>query len=159
VRRRHVDLAELVDEPWMLPPVDTDVSPCIEEKFRANGLEMPRASVLCSSMHMNHALLASGRYLAIYPGSLLRFSEMWLSVKVLPVKSSITSTPFGIITLKDRMLNHPQGPDAEPRTAVHRLRTRHHADIGQDRATRRSQMKGRRICRRVPPITIAFAPG
>jgi DNA-binding transcriptional LysR family regulator len=104
-RRRRVELAELINERWVLPPTDTDVGPYIEEIFRGSGLDVPQASVVCASMHMNHALLATGRFLAIYPGSLLWFSGKRLSVKVLPVKLSVTSTPFGIITLKDRMLS------------------------------------------------------
>jgi DNA-binding transcriptional LysR family regulator len=104
-RRRRVELAELINEPWVLPPMDTDVGPYIEEIFRESGLDVPQPSVVCASMHMNHALLATGRFLAIYPGSLLWFSGKRLSVKVLPVKLSVTSTPFGIITLKDRMLS------------------------------------------------------
>ncbi len=104
-RRRQIDLAELVDEPWVLPPMETDVSPYIAEMFRASGLAMPKASVVCASMPINHLLLETGRYLAIYPGSLLRFGGKRLAVKVLPVKAPVKSTPVGIITLKNRMLS------------------------------------------------------
>lgn len=104
-RCRRIDLGDLVEQPWVLPPSDTDVAPYIEEMFRKRGLEPPRARVVCASMHMNHALLATGRYLAIYPGSLLHFSRKRLSAKVLPVELPIPSTPIGIITLKNRSLS------------------------------------------------------
>jgi DNA-binding transcriptional LysR family regulator len=53
---------------------------------------------------MNNALLATGRYLAFYPGSVLRFSHDRLALRVLKLDLPIPSTPLGIITLKDRTL-------------------------------------------------------
>jgi DNA-binding transcriptional LysR family regulator len=42
-RRRKIELAELVNEPWTLPPPDSDPGVLAMEAFRASGLEPPRA--------------------------------------------------------------------------------------------------------------------
>jgi DNA-binding transcriptional LysR family regulator len=102
-RRRRIKLAELVEEPWILPPADTDVGPYIKELFHGSGLQLPAARIVCASMDMNHALLATGRYLAIYPGSLLMFAGKRLAIKVLPVDIPKKVMPFGFIRLKNRM--------------------------------------------------------
>ena len=104
VKRRRLHLAELVDEPWVLPGTDSLVGSIVADLFRASGLELPRKSVFCSSIQMNNALLADGNYLAIYPGSILRLSAERLSIKVLNVDLPVRSTPLGIVTLKARTM-------------------------------------------------------
>ena len=50
-RRRRVRLAELVNEPWILVPENPrTLGPLIAEAFHANGLEVPRATVLTFSL-------------------------------------------------------------------------------------------------------------
>ena len=102
-RRRRIKLAELVDQPWILPPVDTDVGPYLKELFRWAGLEFPAVQVVCASMDLNHALLSTGRYLAIYPRSMLAFAGKRLAIKILPVDKPEKIMPFGFIRLRDRM--------------------------------------------------------
>ena len=51
---------------------------------------------------MSNALLATGRFIGIYPGSLVRLGAKRLAIKVLPVELPIRSTPVGIVTLKNR---------------------------------------------------------
>jgi DNA-binding transcriptional LysR family regulator len=55
------------------------------------------------TVHLFNVLLASGPFLAIVPGSLLRFGAM-PPLKVLPVDLKIPPRPVGIMTLKDRTL-------------------------------------------------------
>src|SRR5262245_32248921 len=45
VRRRKLKLADLVDEPWVLPPPETAFGATARESFRASGLDYPRATV------------------------------------------------------------------------------------------------------------------
>ena len=104
-RRRRVRLAELVNEPWILPP-ETFVSGLLAvEAFHASGLEVPRATVLTLSLHIRNGLLASGRYLTILPGNMLRFGANYLPLKVLPIELPIKPRPVGIVTLRNRTLN------------------------------------------------------
>jgi len=104
-RRRRIDLAELVDEPWVLPGSDSFIGCVVADLFHASGLALPKNNVACGSIQMNNALLATGRYLAIYPGSFLRFNAKRLSIKVLPIELPISSTPAGIVTLKNRAIS------------------------------------------------------
>jgi DNA-binding transcriptional LysR family regulator len=102
---RKIDLAELVDEPWVLPPPDKFIGALFADIFRSCGLDRPKSSVVCRSLHMNDALLATGRYLAIYSASRLQLSAKRLSIKVLPVKLPAQSSRVGIVTLKNRTLS------------------------------------------------------
>ena len=105
-RRRRVRLAELVNEPWILPPEIPHVLRLLTaEAFHASGLEVPRATVLTLSLHIRNGLLASGRYLTLLPGNMLRFSAKYLPIKVLPIELPIKPQPVAIITLRNRTLN------------------------------------------------------
>jgi DNA-binding transcriptional LysR family regulator len=105
VRRRKIELAELMDEPWALPPADSPFGTVIEEAFRAAGLKVPASTVIASAVPMRNALLASGRFLTIVPSSVLMFSGSEPAYKALPIALPIARRPIGAITLKNRMLN------------------------------------------------------
>jgi DNA-binding transcriptional LysR family regulator len=105
VGRRKIELAELVDEPWSVGPPDSFAGSLIDDAFRADGLPPPRVSSVTFSIPLHHALLASGRFLSVLPGSLLRFSRNRMSLKVLPVKLPIRPGPVGIAILKNRTLS------------------------------------------------------
>jgi DNA-binding transcriptional LysR family regulator len=104
-KRRRIRLSELSNEPWSYPPVDGVVGPLIVNAFREQGLEPPKG-VACSNMQMHKALLATGRYVAILPTSLLRFGTEQRTIKRLPLVLSKAPAPVGIITLKNRTI-HP----------------------------------------------------
>ena len=104
VRRRRIALAELVDEPWVLPPPEGMLGPAYLEAFRASALDYPRTTVFAAPPGVRLSLLASGRFLTIVPISVLRFSKR-PEVKVLPVKLQYAEVPVGIITLKNRTLS------------------------------------------------------
>jgi len=104
-KRRRIDLSELMDELWVLPRPNRVVGKLVADIFRASGLSIPPKHVACSSMQMSNALLATGRYVGMYSGSYLRFSEMGQSIKVLPVTLRVQSSPVGIVTLKKRVLS------------------------------------------------------
>jgi DNA-binding transcriptional LysR family regulator len=65
VRRRKIALAELVDQPWCLPPLESFPGSWIAKTFHARGLEVPRARVTVYSAQMLQALCATGRFLGI----------------------------------------------------------------------------------------------
>jgi DNA-binding transcriptional LysR family regulator len=108
-RRREIALSDLMDEPWALPPLDSPVGSLIAEAFRANQLNPPRATVECFSFQMHNALLATGRFLSMASGSILRISAKRLSVKTLPISLPILPRPVGIVTLKDRTISPVAG--------------------------------------------------
>jgi DNA-binding transcriptional LysR family regulator len=105
LRRRRVELAQLVDEPWTLPEPNTLVGSFITEAFRAIGADVPGTGVISNSVQVHCALLATGRFLAMLPGSVMRFSAERRSLRVLPVTLSCRPTPVGIVSLKNRTIS------------------------------------------------------
>jgi DNA-binding transcriptional LysR family regulator len=103
--RRKIEWADLVDEPWVLPSPDSLVGSVFDRGFRKTGMPHPRKGVAIGSIHLHIALVASNQFLAIVPGSILRFSAQRFALKVLPVKSPIPPSPVGIMTLKNRTPN------------------------------------------------------
>jgi len=104
-RRRHIELAELIHEPWILPNQGTEARAIVAETFRACNLEAPGAVVTCNSVQMSNTMLASGPWLAMLGGTAFRFGPKNPTVKVLPVKLPAVTRPVGIITLKGRMVS------------------------------------------------------
>ena len=105
VRRRKVELADLIDEPWCMPPPDTLVGSRSVEAFRACGLDVPKRKVLASSIQLYCGLLANECFLTMLPDSLLRFSGKRLGIKALPIDLSVPPRLIGIVTLKNRTIS------------------------------------------------------
>jgi DNA-binding transcriptional LysR family regulator len=103
--RRRIKLAELMNEPWTWPSPGNIVDSLVVEAFRARGLEAPRATVHADSFNMRISLAATGRFLAVVPASMLRFSDKVASIKLLPVELPTTHRQIGILTLKNRTLS------------------------------------------------------
>ena len=104
-RSRKIDLAELVNEEWILPPADTTNSFVVMEAFRARGLHPPTVSFVTYSVTLRTSLLATGRYLSVLPRSMMSLYARRMSLKVLPVKLAVRKWPVVIATLKNRTLN------------------------------------------------------
>ena len=104
-RRRRIELAELVNEPWVLPPPESALGSVVMEAFRASGLDYPRATVFTIPPEVRMSLLATGRFLTIFPTSVLRFPTRRPELKVLPVELPMARVPIGIVTLKNRTLS------------------------------------------------------
>jgi len=104
-RKRKITLAELINEPWVLPQRGRGMASIAMEAFRASGLGYPSTTVITDSPHVRMSLLATGRYLTIFPTSALRFPTQHLELKVLPVELPIDRVPSGIVTLKNRTLS------------------------------------------------------
>jgi DNA-binding transcriptional LysR family regulator len=105
VRRRKFKLADLMDEPWVLPPLETAFGATARESFRASGLDYPRAvvSTLINEVRLN--MLASGRFLTLCSTSTLQFPTPRPGIKVLPVELALARVPVGIVTLRNRTLS------------------------------------------------------
>jgi DNA-binding transcriptional LysR family regulator len=107
VNRRKIALADLLDEPWLLPDPKTEVGSIVAALFKASGLDLPRAAVVGNALEMYWALLATGRFLAVLPQSVLHFSIQRSTIKILPVKLAAPPRPVGIVTLRNRTLSPP----------------------------------------------------
>ena len=104
VRRRRIEIAELANELWVLPPPDSVIGSIVMDAFRASGLDYPRVSVVTDCPHMRISLLATGRFVTIFPASAFRFLTKRSELKVLPVELPTARRPNGIVTLKNRAL-------------------------------------------------------
>ena len=101
-RRTKIKLAELVNEPWTWPAAGTTFNSLVVQAFRAGGVEAPRPAVHVDAFNMRLKLAATGRFLAIVPASIMKFSGKQTSIKILPVELPTTQSSIGIITLKNR---------------------------------------------------------
>ncbi len=105
LRRRKLALADLTEYPWCLPPLDTIQGALMEEAFGASGLELPQTRITTVSLQMYSHLLATGRYLAVWPGSVLQFGAKHLHVRALPVDLHAQPWPVAIATLRQRTIS------------------------------------------------------
>jgi DNA-binding transcriptional LysR family regulator len=103
-RRRKLALAELVNEPWILP-TNQVASAMITEAFKVHGLELPREGVSAGSIVLRNHLLATGRFLSVLPNSVLRHNAQQWSLKALPVDLGVKPRSIAIVMLKHRTVS------------------------------------------------------
>ena len=146
VRRRRIELAELVNESWVLPPPESVIGSVAMEAFRASGLDYPRATVVTVPPEVRISLLATGRFLTIVPASVLRFPTSASGDQGLARR-----TADGPRANRDR---HPEEPHAQPRRAAfHRARPRSREAAGEEKMI--DAMSACGIVSRVTPVHTA----
>ena len=99
-RRRKVDLADLVDEPLIVPPAWS--SDLVVEAFSSRGLKVPNFVVSTFSIPLRNNLVASGRFMTVLPASVVQTHGKRYSLKVLPIELPRHRYPVGIVTLRNR---------------------------------------------------------
>ena len=104
-RRRKVALADLLDEPWAFPPPNNVFASLMAQAFTAHGLELPRAAVTSYSAAIRTRLVATGRFLTIMAGSLLRHNAERWDLKALPIALDALNIPVAIFKLKHRTVS------------------------------------------------------
>lgn len=104
-RRRKIELAELVSEPWILSEAHSWNYTEITDAFRARGLGMPKISLETLSMPLRLGLVAAGPYIATFANSVLDLYADRFSLKALPVDLAIRPWPVVIVTLKNRTVS------------------------------------------------------
>ncbi len=104
-RRRQIKLAELSDEPWLMPEADNIAAALISECFRAVGLSPPTPRVVSNSVTLRVRLVETGGFIAALPESTLRFGAERMRIKILPVRLRAEGPPTVAISLKNRTPN------------------------------------------------------
>jgi DNA-binding transcriptional LysR family regulator len=104
-RRRKIDLAELVEEPWIVPSSSSPGWAAIMEAFRARDLPPPRISVTTFSVCLRNILGMGGRFIVALPISILDLYSDLFGLKRLPIELPMSQFPIGIITVKNRTLS------------------------------------------------------
>ena len=126
-RRRKIDVAELINEPWILAPPGTWNYSRLAEAFRARGLDMPKASLVSVSVAVRSRLLADGNFIAALPSSVLSLNRDHYALKVLPIRP-----PEPAMARRDR---DTEKSDVKPgRRALHRMRPRGRKSLPDHRA-------------------------
>lgn len=104
-RRRSIDLAELIDEPWILPPPGTWYHAFVSKLFQARGLKVPKPSLVTHSIALRTRLLTEGSYLTTFASSVVRLNADRYALTILPVDFPVQPLPAGVLTLKNRTLS------------------------------------------------------
>lgn len=100
-RRRKIDLADLIDEPWVLGPPNTWEYARVAEAFQSRDLAIPKASFVTISVPFRVNLLVNGPYITTMAHSVARLNTL----KVLSLDLSPWPFPVGAVTLKNRTLS------------------------------------------------------
>jgi DNA-binding transcriptional LysR family regulator len=102
VRRRNIALADLADEPWILPPLNSIMGRHITQAFRHQGLDPPRRRVESFSLPLRFHLLESD-FITLHP-FVATLMGKHLHLRLLDVELPEISRPIGFMTLKNRTL-------------------------------------------------------
>jgi DNA-binding transcriptional LysR family regulator len=101
-RRRGIKLADLVGEPWSLPPLTHPVRSLVVEAFRRSGLRQPENVITAVSAPFTAGLLAKGKFLGVLGSVYCRAYVDRAHIKVLPVKFPADAWEISAATLKTR---------------------------------------------------------
>lgn len=105
-RRPTIKLAELVNEPWILPSLHSWNYMTVAGAFRDRGLDPPKVGLVTLSVHLRAHLLANGPYLTAFPKSVPELCPQRFPIKVLPIADlPLRPWPVVALTLKHRTLS------------------------------------------------------
>jgi DNA-binding transcriptional LysR family regulator len=102
-RRRGVELADLVDEPWIMTPMDALGDSFLVKAFGMRGLPVPSLAITTFSIHLRNNLVRGGKFITALPDSVLQIERKRHWLKELPVELSV-HPPVAIVTLRNRTL-------------------------------------------------------
>ena len=104
-RRQRLKLADIIDEPWILPPYNSVPGPIIADIFRVNHLPPPNPKISTLSHQLTLSLIAGGRYVGLLNRSVVRSSGAQVGLKILPVEIPAHKINVDIVTIKNRTLS------------------------------------------------------
>lgn len=103
IRRRKLTLAELVNEPWVLPPPEHPIGALMVSTFRRLGLQLPENSVTVPSASVTRSLVASGRFLGVLASTFVAFNQSGVPLRVLPIELA-SELSVSVMTLRNRSI-------------------------------------------------------
>jgi DNA-binding transcriptional LysR family regulator len=104
-RRRRIEFADLLDQPWTLQPRENNFGAFAMDALRDAGVGSPPITVASTSSNLRGEMLATGRYLSMVPRYWVMLPRRNPSLRVLPVEFPNTRLGVAIITLKSRSLS------------------------------------------------------
>jgi DNA-binding transcriptional LysR family regulator len=104
-RRRKVDLADLVDEPWIMSSSEPRYYEYLTEAFNARGLVMPKPSLVTLSVPLRAHLIANGPFVAPFAEAMLPLlNAEHQALKALPLDLPALPWPVVVVALQGRTM-------------------------------------------------------
>jgi DNA-binding transcriptional LysR family regulator len=103
-RKRRLALADLVDEPWIMPPYDSVPGSMFLRIFHACNLKPPQPAITTLSAQLTVTLVASGKFVGLLPSSVAHFNER-VGLRILPLKLPAVPIAASLVTIKNRTLS------------------------------------------------------
>ena len=103
--RGRVDLAELIDEPWILTPPGAAIYNHVMQAFRQRGLTPPFVAFGTQSFGFRGDLLETGDYVTPIPRSIFNEYAKRFPLKLLLVDLPVRPWPIALVTLKNRTIS------------------------------------------------------
>jgi DNA-binding transcriptional LysR family regulator len=103
--RSRVDLADLVDEPWILTPPGAAIHSYMMQVFRQRRLVPPFVAFGTQSFGFRGELLETGDYIAPIPQSIFKQYAKRFPLKLLQVDLPNRPWPIALVTLKNRTVS------------------------------------------------------
>lgn len=104
-RRRSIELAELVHEPWAMPPANTISGRYVREVFHTHRLALPTTIVSTYSTILRHHLVATAGFITVLTKPMFEIMAKGLSIKALPVHLPTPRRTVILVVLKKRTLS------------------------------------------------------
>jgi DNA-binding transcriptional LysR family regulator len=101
-KRRHLVLADLMQEQWALSPRDTFLGRVVADLFERKKLQLPSSVVTTTSILMRLNLMANGPFLSVLPTTMLRHRSYKAWLCAVKVDLGDPTGPIAAITIKDR---------------------------------------------------------
>jgi DNA-binding transcriptional LysR family regulator len=103
-KMRQVDLADLVDAPWIVLPYGWGQD-ALPKAFASRNLPVPKIALKTFSIHLRLHLVEAGRFVSALPASVLRLHRQHFKLKELRIELPKTPYAVAIVTLRNRTLS------------------------------------------------------
>ena len=103
-RMRHVSLADLAPEAWVVSTANHRPKQILVRVFEESGLPAPRFAVETRSIRMRIQMIAGSRLLGFGPKRSVQKAAARFRLKVLPVRELTWPRPVGVMYRKDAYL-------------------------------------------------------
>ena len=104
-RRRKIDLEEMVDAAWVMPPANTVSGDYIRRAFQTKGLVLPTTIVSTYSRVLTHHLVTAAGFVTVLPKPMFEIMAKGLSIESLPVQLPSIRRTVVLVMLKKRTLS------------------------------------------------------